>query len=126
MLKVDICNISSCIDKWTGYIDQSLCLRAPVALSTASAGHMEERVQLKLKPTTYIKYAVAVCAVAKHRMKVSSYSSLKVGAAGRMLQDAAGAAAAHKATLPPPAACSPRQQPFIKTFGSYLSNFLLP
>ena len=32
-----------------------LCLRAPVALSTASAGHMEERVQLKLKPTTYIK-----------------------------------------------------------------------
>ena len=74
-------------------------MRAPVALSTASAGHMEERVQLKLKPTTYIKYAVAVCAVAKHRMKVSSYSSLKVGAAGRMLQDAAGAAAAHKATL---------------------------
>ena len=57
--KVDICNISSCIDKWTGYIDQSLCLRAPVALSTASAGHMEERVQQKLKPTTYIKYAVA-------------------------------------------------------------------
>ena len=47
---------------------------------------MEERVQLKLKPTTYIKYAVAVCAVAKHRMKVSSYSSLKVASAGRMLQ----------------------------------------
>ena len=73
-------------------------MRAPVALSTASAGHMEERVQQKLKPTTYIKYAVAVCAVAKHRMKVSSYSSLKVGAAGCRL-DAAGAAAAHKATL---------------------------
>ena len=40
------------------YMNQNLCLRAPVALSTASAGHMEERVQLKLKPTTYIKYKV--------------------------------------------------------------------
>ena len=66
------------------------------------------------------RYAVAVCSGAEHRMKVSSYSSLKVAAAGRMLH----AAAAHKATLhlQPAVLCS-RQQPLIKTFGSYPIKF---
>ena len=66
------------------------------------------------------RYAVAVCSGAEHRMKVSSDSSLKVAAAGRMLH----AAAAHKATLhlQPAVLCS-RQQPLIKTFGSYPIKF---
>ena len=64
--------------------------------------------------------AVAVCSAAEHRMKVSSDSSFKIAAAGRMLH----AAAAHKATLhlQPAVPCS-RQQPLIKTFGSYPIKF---
>ena len=85
---------------------------------------MEERVQQKLKPTTYIKYAVAGswmrgCKTPNESFLLFQFKSW------RCRLDAAVLQVLQQLTRPP-STCSPRQQPFIKTFGSYLSNFLLP